>query len=347
MKVHLFFYFLFFVSCSEKYTVTELPICRNMEPVRSVVIKEGCYNDMLCLGDSMLLLKAECDSFYFHLYNVDSLAPRKIFGEKGKLPWEFQFPFPYADNTTRASQNQFIDFFDLNLMSNKTINIDYLLKDSLWSACVKQEYVDEKLIYSNELNKLDSSKLVGRDITDSDGMFFIYDVDNKQKKYIKGYPKFDIEKRFMLSVYSGAICANPSKNKIVFGYRHLNAVSFFDCEGKLQKEYYFSYPKKPELSTQFSGVANDYPVYCVDIYGTPNRLYVYNVGESMNYIMKKEGDISVTIIVFDWDGNLIDRYQFSDELSAFCVNQSDTKLYGIQKTGSEQDFTVKLIEVDL
>lgn len=38
---------LFFISYKEKYIVTELPICRNMEPVRFVVIKEGYYNNII------------------------------------------------------------------------------------------------------------------------------------------------------------------------------------------------------------------------------------------------------------------------------------------------------------
>lgn len=333
------------LSCSKKYEVAEFLSFSKIELEEESLIDEGCYFDMMCIADSVVLLKAECDTFFFHLYNSESLIFINKFGEKGQAPVDFQFPFPYNNVTTKYPQSDTIVFFDMNLVSDKFINIKNILEKKDGEN-IKQVYLDEKLIYGKDLNFVKDNIIVGNNINESKGLFFLYDKDRKDLKWIDYYPVFSAEDRYLTSIYSGVICANESKNTIVYGYRHFDGISFFSLDGNLKKVIFFTEPILPKLSLDFSGVSNQYPVYYTKIYGTPNRCYLMRIGRSLDDILNESG-LKSTIIEFDWSGVILNVFQLDILLSSFSVDSNGKYLYGVYSNSSVEEPYVHLLKYKL
>ncbi len=353
MKNKSFILYLFMVlvnsSCSEKYEVSNMLPPEEMLLEQEEYINEGCYFDMLCVNDSTLLLKAECDTFFFHLYNANKLDYISKFGMKGKAPCDFQFPFPYNTNTTNGYQNDTLIFYDMNLVCNKYINISNIIqKIGSISNNIRQEYVDEKLFYGKDLNIISNGKIIGTSINQQKGLFFIYDKKGKDIRWIDFHPSFSVDDRYKNSVYSCLVCANEKKGTVIVGYRHFDGVSFYTLNGELKKSIFFSQPKLPELSHDFSGVSNDYPIFFSRIYGTSERCYLLRIGRGLNSILESSNaDIHTTILEFDWNGNLLNQYYFKNLLSSFCVDEEDKFLYGVYSNEEENEPYVHLLKFKL
>jgi len=345
----LFLLFIFsLISCKKKYPITNYQGLIYPTVIQKETITEGCFFDMLCIQDSILLLKAECDSFFFHLYKMENLKYVGRFGEKGKSPWDFQFPFPYNSNTTKYPQNDTILFYDMNLMCKKSININNIInKKEAISENITQDYLDEKLFFSKELNQIGTNITIGSNINKLDGIFFIYNKFSKEIKWIDFYPKYSIDKEYRNSVYSSVVCANETKNKIAFAYRHFDCILFYSLTGDLIKEIYFSQPKLPDLSPNFHGVSNDSPIYFSKIYGTTEKCYFLRIGKGLNYILNNEGKTEINIFELDWNGNLQNVYYFDKEFSSFCIDNSGEYLYALQANNNENEPFVNLLKIRL
>lgn len=333
------------LSCSKKYEVTDFPSFTTIELEKESLIDEGCYFDMMCIADSVVLLKAECDTFFFHLYNSKDLRFIDKLGEKGQGPGDFQFPFPYNNVTTKYTQSDTIVFFDMNLVCNKYINVKNILEDTNGDN-IRQEYLDEMLFYGKDLNFVKNNIIIGNDINESKGLFFLYNKDCRDLKWIDFYPKISADKRYLTSIYSGVICANENKNTIAFGYRHFDGVSFYSMSGELKKAIFFTEPILPKLSLDFSGVSNKYPVYFSKIYGTPDRCYLMRIGRSLDDILNGSG-LKSTIIEFDWEGTILNAFQFDNILSSFCVDENGEYLYGVYSSDSVEDPYVHLLKFEI
>ena len=55
----------------------------------------------------------------------------------------------------------------------------------------------------------------------------------------------------------------------------------------------------------------------------------------------------MTILEFDWNGNLLNRYYFKNLLSSFCVDEEDKFLYGVFSNEEENEPYVHLLKFRL
>ena len=81
---------ILFLSCSQQVEEEITPITKTtllkMDSVYN--IEDRAYVDMMIL-DSLLILIADKDSNYFHLYNSTTMKPLISFGGKGSAEFEF------------------------------------------------------------------------------------------------------------------------------------------------------------------------------------------------------------------------------------------------------------------
>ena len=129
--------------------------------------------------------------------------------------------------------------------------------------------------------------------------------------------------------YTGVLCANPQKDVIVFASNYFDQILFFNIDGKIIKEHYFSTIKKPLLSTTFSGVSSESPIYFSKIYGTPEHCYALRVNRPITDIKEDKASIPMQLLSFDWDGNLVAVYEYKSYSKVFCVDESTNTLYGV------------------
>jgi hypothetical protein len=226
--------------------------------------------------------------------------------------------------------------------------VDSLLFGENYTNCIFSELQPKELFDTHELSLLNDN-IVGRGFTDySKDLFFIYNIMDDKIKWIPYHPKFRFEERYNTLVYDGSLCVNDNKGVIVYASRYFDEVLFYNSDGKLLNGTYFSKIKKPELSKMYSGADYKTMLYFFSVYGTPSNCYVTRIAKPWDSL-PKGNDLSIPtdILIFNWDGVLIDTYQYESLMSSFCIDEETGRSYCIINPEIPEDFSVYLTEISL
>jgi hypothetical protein len=334
---------LLIISCNKKKSIviTSLEYTKILTEERTYVIPEGCYDNVFII-DSMMVLTSLCDDKKIHVYNKETFELIEKFGTKGSAPFELSKPWTFT-NTSITSKNDSLNFYDVSLWKYINVKLNKIISGEKISDCISSNSLDKNLFFSSNLTVLNNDQIAGMSIDESKGLFFIYDAYTENKKWIEYHPEMKMDEKHRKSLYSGVITANPSRNTIIHASRYFDQVSFYDITGNLTKEYYFSDLKIPLLSSDFNGVSNEMTTYAVNIYPTLEHCYIFRIDQSMNDILNKPKQ-QAHILVFNWDGLLIDAYEFLILPELFCVDEESGHLYLIKSNQDENNLSVNVIK---
>lgn len=321
--------------------ITPLEVTKELKVKKSVAVPDGCFTEAF-IYDSLLVLVGYCDTSSFQIYNKNNLKLIRKFGKKGKSPHEFHTPLPFSTNSTSDLNNPVLHFNDINLVRKQQIDFKKISLGYKEFECITSESLDKNLSFSNDLGFLEEDKIVGRQIDESKGLFYIYDKKLKEKKWIDYVPNAKISTKYRLMAYYGYLCTN-SQN-IMYAGRFFDEILFYDSNRQLLKEHYFSKIEEPLLSKKFSGVSQESMLYAMKAYGTPDFCYVVRIARTGNDFQKNKNTPS-KILVFDWDGNLADVYQHESFPSCFCVDETSKTMYCITKSNDMDEINIEKIEL--
>ena len=324
------------VSCDTN-EITPIDVTKELTLYKSTIIPDFCYTEAF-IKDSFIVLITSCDDNYFHIFNKNTLKLVRKFGKKGKAPFEFHFPQSYVTNTSSKFNCPEIDIYDVNLVKDYKIDIPGIasgLKEPFEG--ITSQITNKKLAFSNGLGVLQGNKIAGRGLDESKGLFYIYDNISGSKRWIDYKPRFSIKDRYKMMAYYGYLSSNSTR--IVYASRFMDEVLFYNSDGELMNEHYFSSVKKPILSKKFSGVDEESMLYFVNSYGTPDFCYVIRLAYTAKDLHKSQ-DRTCKILSFDWDGNLKNVYQYHSFPQCFCVDEATKTMYFI--THSDDLNSVKI-----
>lgn len=334
-------------SCSDKkyYPVTEIIPTKQVEKVNeSIQIVEGCYSDCFIL-DSLLILIANCDSNYFHVYDKRTLSLILKFGIKGEGPNDFSRPTVYNSTLTKLEQNGIISFYDIHLGYNKDVNFGEILQGKSLTNNILAQPMSKDLLPCYEINFISKDKIVMRSVDEEKGLFMFYNPLKEEKKWVKHHPKMKGAEG-KRHVYYGLVHSNPSKKSIVYSSRYFDEILFFDLEGNLNKEYYFSEMKLPPMSDKFSGVSNEATIYSARIYSTLEHCYILRANQPFNKLIN-DPILPVHMLKLDWSGNMVDIIQLSTFPYLYCVDEETGILYLINRNNKEDEFYSEILTFSL
>jgi len=328
------------ISCS-KNEIHPLATTNDLEVIDTTVIKDGCYYTAF-IYDSLLVLTSNCDDYIFHIYDKQTLKFIKKFGTKGRGPYEFNLPFPNRTNTTTDNADSIFCFFDLNIPRLSSINFTDIVHNEEIPESMTTEDQDIDLFACDMLNKLSENKIVGHDVNigSADGMFFIYDRNTQKKKWIDYIPNYNIAPEYRWQAYYGEVYSNTKI--IIFAARYFDEVLFFDTDGKLIHEYYFSEILKPSLNKQ--DLIIDYKssfLYTINIYGTKDYCYIIRVARPATDIIEARKS-PVKLLIFNWKGDLANVCTIESIPVCFCVDEYTNVLYLIMNEDKTND-SVKIV----
>lgn len=312
-----------FCACSGKNDITQLKIKNVLVPEKVVNISDGCYSEVL-INDSLLILVSRCDTNLFHVYNKNTLDFITSFGKKGRSPQEFFEPIFYRNITTSVTSTSVLDFYDQNLAQNKRINFGNIAKGVNPYECIESSILEHELFETYDLSYLGKNKVVGRKIGECPGLFFIDDLESKDRQWIDFIPNKGVDDLYKTNVYHGSLWSN-TKN-IMYASRNFDEVLFFNSNGILLKEHHFSKLKKPVLSKTDPIVSTESMLYFLRAYGTPNYCYALRVGRTGTDFYENF-HAPTNILVFDWEGNLKNVYQHKYYPTSFCVDEETNTMY--------------------
>lgn len=311
-----------YISCSPvKEEITSITEITTLKKDTVLQIQDRAYVDMM-ISDSLLLLIANKDSNYVHVFNKVSLDSITSFGKKGNAGFEFNhvplFVKQYYED------KDYIEVFDL--FSIKNINIKNIIEGKNISGEIKSERMDEELAFSREIVRLDNNSFVGTSLNRSDGLFYTY--HNKNKKWVPYNPKLIINKKVYESLYYGLIETSPDSETIVYCPRYFDRILFFNRDGKLKKTLNFTQTKTPKIGEKYLGVSNEETIYSLQTYRTKSFLYVLRPLQSLKYLTENRSPIKVQILCLTWDGNIHATYELilKNMSTLFCIDEENNKI---------------------
>ena len=288
-------------------------------------IEDKAYVDMMIL-DSLLILIADKDDNYFHIFNKKTMDSLISFGKKGNAEFEFNhrplFRKNYYENF------EYFEVYDPLFL--KRINIKNITEGANISGEIKSERLDEELVLSREIAGIDSSRytIAGTTLDSSNGLFYIYYKKSKSKKWASYNPKLKIDKRYYDNVYYGLIESSPDNETIVYCPRFFNRILFYNKNGEIVKELNFSKVEAPLTVKDYFGVSHDELIYTFKTYRTKNFIYVLRPLQSLNNLIENISPIKVQILRITWDGHLDATYEADLRImpTLFCVDEQNQKI---------------------
>ena len=337
-----FFCISLLLSCEKDVEITLLNLIDLPEKHDVFRIdEEGFFLNAFIL-DSFIIINTNKNDDKIHVYNKKNLDFITKFGTEGLAPFELLAIEPLTNASITQKSNSIL-FVDTKVRQYKTINLNkYLLERNIANS-ISSSPIDRSDIHLSfsSLAKLNENKFAVLSQNNAEkGMFSIYDTLEKETKYIEHVPKIrGVEDRYKFLLHYGSINANSFKKSIVFASLNFDYILFYDLNGILQKRYYFSKLKMPELSNQFSGPVNESIRYTLNTYASSEYCFFYRACQSTiedgYYNLQKP----TQLLVFSWDGLLVNAFNLPicSNQFRFCYDDEFGYLYLFEHSSEEND----------
>lgn len=316
---------IFYISCyqANKEEITSITEISVLKKDSTYYIQDRSFTDMMIL-DSLLILIANKDSNYFHVFNKITLKPVINFAKKGNAEFEFNHT-PFFLKQFYKNKNYF-EVFDL--FSIKRINIKNIIDGNNIAHEIKSKPINEEITLSREIVPIDSNFFVGSSLSRSEGLFYIYNKKNRNKKWVTYNPKLKLNSKYYDSVYYGLIEISPNRETIVYCPRFFNRVLFFNKNGKLLKTLNFSTIKVPKTEKKYLGVSNEETIYSYQTYRTDKYIYVLRPFQSLDNLIGNMSPIKVQILCLTWEGDIHQVFDLDLKTmpTLFCIDEQNKKI---------------------
>jgi hypothetical protein len=304
-----------------------------------------CINGILVTKDFLVVNDWCSDSGFFHIFRYSPVEKRMAFSKKGRGPGEYITPFFYK-NIIGESEGVSFSVYDLNLKGYAEYSIADQgsgNKPDYNSLISKKGGIPDKIFPCINLSYMDSCYF-GSDISFDNGLFFIYDLKTKQKKYSDFIP-LDFYKKNNLTnqnlVYENKLVVNKEKGKISVGMKYFNQVHFYDKNGTHLKSISVGEDILPTLNKD-KLATEESRLYCLDLYATHDYVYALWGGKQLKeYRANKVSDSYV--LVFNWDGEHIKSFKIRDSVW-IGIDPSDTVLFA---SGESPDGTTSICSYNI
>ena len=172
------------------------------------------------------------------------------------------------------------------------------------------------------------------------GMFAVR--DNKDSlHYVHQYPQDNIDDKESASkamAYQGKLLSNKNIDRVMFCSSRFSYFEIFQFDGphvsSIKKSYIgeFDYSISPTPGMTFAAVAKNNREGYVDAYVTSKNIYLLYSGRSeadAEIETREQASLSNQILVYDWDGNEVKRYETDVDLQSICVNKAESIIYAV------------------
>ncbi len=335
---------LFLTACyygKQTEEITNYQITKTLSIDESRLIKNSCFGSSFIVDDFVVFI-ADCDSLYFHVFDKHTLDFKFKFGNQGRGPAEFDYPHPFLTNTTRLQKDDYYYFYEPNLFQVKKINFNRIMEGYIDEGAISSYYMDREMYAAMDWNQLDDNRIAAVHYDYPEGLFFIYNTENKKTNWAKYIHSFAMEDRFKTEVFYGRLVSNGET--IFFASRNFDEILVFDNRGKLQKRHHFSPIDMPILSRQFTGVAYESIVYFTAVYGNIDACYFKRI--AVPRTASGYRPTQTQLFEMTWDGELLNVYEMDFNPAAISICENTGYLYAVVRAEIEND-SITLIKASL
>ncbi|MDR2910190.1 MAG: TolB-like 6-bladed beta-propeller domain-containing protein [Bacteroidales bacterium] len=169
------------------------------------------------------------------------------------------------------------------------------------------------------------------------GRFGIYDREanllRTDGKYpFRGEQMGEVQSFF---TYQGQITTNPNDNYFAIGSSFSDNIEFYEvkADSTVLLNKYESFDAKVQYYERGEARGIHIEDDCINTYvwsyGTDKYCYMLYSGKENS---EENSNMGNKIVVFDWTGNYIKTLETSSDVRTFCVDESNSNIYGIVKT---------------
>lgn len=321
MKIISFILFLFFmISCSsvrDDFTLVDLSKSTVLQSPESILEFDDKYPVSIKIADSLLFViyvKADTCIDVFNIYTKQKI---KSLGAVG-----------HGDN----------DLINPNFILS-TDNDKVLLDDGSLKRILEIEYKADSIqlkkyipypdpIFISSETNFSKNYIVGRKVDAVDGkMFFTYNRTTNEIMEIKCFPELEVPIFDYNYAFASTIAFNERQNRVIVGMYFIDMVHIYDLFGKRIHTFKFSEKSIPNVNknTKMFDLENGYSGF-IRCFPTEKHCYLLRITTDPN---KEESE--KMLIQMDWNGNLINSYQFKDNVSGqFHIDENAHKIYIIR-----------------
>ncbi|MDR0700349.1 MAG: TolB-like 6-bladed beta-propeller domain-containing protein [Tannerella sp.] len=318
---------LLIISCKNKRT--QIDIFPDTVKINHSKLLEG--EDLVFLGGEMLYFNSD-SSLIIHNPKSDSLMIKLNLGNKkishliptGNGPDEFI----YINVAQKTSDSVFL-FQDMN-------------SAQLYQMNILSGKIEKKFTYENskcmEIVKMNNNYIATGLF--NEGMFALWN-NNSFLCYMYEYPNDNVDNKKMASkamAYQGKMLVNEHLDRLIFCSSKFSYFELFQFDtnnvNSIKKNYAgkYEYTISPDDNIIFAHPYENNREGYIDAYATDERIYLLYSGrsiEDVNVTTHEKACLSNQIIVYDWDGNPVIRYETDVDLKKICVNNADNTIYAI------------------
>ena len=328
----LYFVSFLLLSCSKDvFDVVELPTEHKLTS-KTVSIPVDLYmpSKMLVCDDNLIIRDNTVEGV-FKVFTLPDLSYSYSFGNVGQGPNELsvvdQESFIYDDKFMFVD-NYVLKSKDLSDSSSLvTVEFPVVLggKREVFNALKKQ---NDSLYVSNANVELASSE------------YRILNLKSKTEESYGVMPSWDeslnvpIEKQI---AYMKSICVHPSTGRKMMFYYHYPVVRIYSSSDELEKQLCVGMDAPKSIDN------SDKTIYFTEPYVTSEYVYVLWVNKTKKEVETNVESFFPEILVFDWSGNIVNRYVLDKPVITFAVK--DDKIYATSFMEMNQIYEFEVLPV--
>ena len=294
----------------------------------------------LIVIDSLLIVNDNSDYDIFSFINLTTKERIATFGNVGEGPDEIRsFAFTVdTDNHHRP----YLDYLDWGARALNRIHLNRAIHNK-GSISERILTLTSDFMMVQRVVQLNDSLFAGG-FGIRDGMLFFKETNSGTISFTPFIPETEQTYNYhnIGMVYRGHMAVSFAKERIAVALENFNQVQIYDFNGKLLS---VSQPKlyTPEFLVNENSGSNYY--YYNGISVTKDRIiagyYGVHRSKTRDLAMSSDGRIVdlrkgdttghpvSKIHIFDWDGNLLEKYILDSRLRAIAIDKTGTVLYGL------------------
>lgn len=285
------------------------------------------------LGDKIIISEPQCDTL-FKLISIYDPSMHYSLGTKGRGPGEFLSPTLRRSRLQEDSDSTF-QLFD----PFKKILYRFQWKDAYYTGkpeITSRVYAPASMQIVTNLIQVGDSSFIGTS-TGIQNVFFSWDLKNDsavlcgESDFVK--PPGNFPETFIPYLFTSSLTTNKENGRTALAYYLYDILDIYDNQGELIRRIKGSanidFPEIKAGSGSFS--SDKATLYYDDIYSTDNYIYslYYGFTESSLEDPEKRNELYSKVIVYSWEGDIVDRYKIDGIVTSICV-AGDSLLYGLR-----------------
>ncbi|MDR3236226.1 MAG: TolB-like 6-bladed beta-propeller domain-containing protein [Prevotellaceae bacterium] len=326
-----------FFSCSENTQVVKLPEITELSSTSKQLNVEVLLSGRIFIHEDKLIVFEQLHENMFKVFELPTLKYLYSFGDQGMGPNNF---VSVGNDDIIAYHSEFVEIYDTGkikyvkftdstayIADTKPLNLFHLK-----TPVNRFKKINDSIYYFDNWFEIEQQNEFTR-----------LNIFSHEQSYFSPYPDWihlasDEEK---YPIYLKSTYYNSFNDKIAAFYYHFPVMKLLDSDGNTIKEVRFDAGKVSD----YESVQNEV-FHFTDAYATDDYIYAQWIGKSKKEVAGDMENFTPEIFVFDWDGNILNRYKLDKPSITFTVSENNRKMYCTSFTETDVIYEYDLPQPD-